>query len=478
MKTSRFDAATNNPAVEAYIGKLLDRSAALRLPDLFGSEHPEALYRVRDRHGISVIALYTPRLSDDQLRGILLYRLVQYMLADQLDPKLIFEHGLECEPASNVSPRDIHVVAGTQAGEILCYFTIECLSQAPEGATLGATQRPLFPVEKVFGHGVYGRTRVLPDLLVKRVRELGRFAKNHQYDSLNELIIRGPVELSLAVLRLLSGSLMQEIDACVGDIEVRVVKKNLDFFHVPTVLVRGVVPYASEGSFGFYNYQNRTRYPFAFLCSDISKTRLDAIERALEQPANQGVMALLALRSERLTVRSRLEPAEGLAPLADAEVPQEGVAMAVRRQELDLGDWLRTTSFFETLSVAEAAVLGTFLERRSVATGETIIRQGGTGDDLYLIESGEAEVVVTNRSGHRVTVKTLGPGDCFGEIAVVTGGERTADVISATPMALLRLSQDAYARYLANLVDVERRVTRTALARAQETLRVVRRSDE
>jgi hypothetical protein len=45
-------------------------------------------------------------------------------------------------------------------------------------------------------------------------------------------------------------------------------------------------------------------------------------------------------------------------------------------------------------------------------------------------------------------------------------------------MALLRLSQEAYARYLANLVDVERRVTRTALARAQETLRAVRRSDE
>jgi CRP-like cAMP-binding protein len=56
----------------------------------------------------------------------------------------------------------------------------------------------------------------------------------------------------------------------------------------------------------------------------------------------------------------------------------------------------------------------------------------------------------------------------------VTGGERTADVIATTPMTLLRLTRDAYARYLAHLVDVESEVTRTALTRTRDTLRAVK----
>ena len=55
----------------------------------------------------------------------------------------------------------------------------------------------------------------------------------------------------------------------------------------------------------------------------------------------------------------------------------------------------------------------------------------------------------------------------------VTGGERTADVIARTPMTLMRLSRDAYTRYLAHLVDVEGQITRTALRRARETLKIV-----
>jgi CRP-like cAMP-binding protein len=113
------------------------------------------------------------------------------------------------------------------------------------------------------------------------------------------------------------------------------------------------------------------------------------------------------------------------------------------------------------------------LERRAAAPGETIVRPGEGGADLYLIETGDADVQVIDRSGQRVTVAALGPGDCFGEIALVTGGERTADVVATTPMSLMRLGRDAYARYLAHLVEVERQIAHTAAVRAQQTLRTV-----
>src|SRR4029450_10982272 len=156
----------------------------------------------------------------------------------------------------------------------------------------------------------------------------------------------------------------------IGDIEEGVAKKNLDFFHIPIVVIHGVVPYAREGTYAFFNYQHQTRYPFAFLCSDIPQARLRAIEEALELPGKQGIMAILALKGDVSAVRSRLEPPGGLAPPTEAAGPQQGVEMAIRRGMLDLGDQLRSTDLFRSLSVAEAAVLGTFLERRTAEPGE------------------------------------------------------------------------------------------------------------
>src|SRR5262249_46829990 len=151
-----------------------------------------------------------------------------------------------------------------------------------------------------------------------------------QHDSLDDLIIRGPVELMLMAFQMLRGPLRQEIDAGVGDFELSVAKKNQDFFHIPSVTIRGVIPYAPEGSFGFFNYQTRTRYPYALLCSEISDHRLAAIERALELPAKQGIMALLALKDDPWERRTTLEPPGGFMPLTEVDVAEQGGAMAIR----------------------------------------------------------------------------------------------------------------------------------------------------
>ena len=68
---------------------------------------------------------------------------------------------------------------------------------------------------------------------------------------------------------------------------------------------------------------------------------------------------------------------------------------------------------------------------------------------------------------------TLGPGSTFGEIALVTGGERTADVVAVTAMTLMRLTSKDYARYLSHLTDVERQLVHTAAIRTRDTLRTV-----
>jgi cAMP-dependent protein kinase regulator len=151
--------------------------------------------------------------------------------------------------------------------------------------------------------------------------------------------------------------------------------------------------------------------------------------------------------------------------------------MEMRRQLLDTGEQLRTTTLFRDLSVAEATVLGTFMERRVHQRGDLVVRQGDPGDALFLIESGEAEVRVAGSRGQSTQVATLGPGDFFGEIALVTGGERSANVMALSQLTVMYLSAEAYGRYLERGSDVGQQVTQAAVSRMRDTAQRVPRGD-
>ena len=60
--------------------------------------------------------------------------------------------------------------------------------------------------------------------------------------------------------------------------------------------------------------------------------------------------------------------------------------------------------------------------------GDTIVRQGETGDCMYVIQSGELEVVHTTSSGEEQQLAVLGVGDFFGEMAVFEKAVRSATV--------------------------------------------------
>ena len=83
------------------------------------------------------------------------------------------------------------------------------------------------------------------------------------------------------------------------------------------------------------------------------------------------------------------------------------------------------------------ARLTTGSSERTYGPGETIVRAGEPGDELFVILEGEVRV---ERGGR--TRRTLGPGDFFGEIAVLTGGLRTADAIARGPARCLAVPRD------------------------------------
>lgn len=474
METPGINLLHVSADAEGFVHGLLESAAGERLPELFKTPHPNALYHMANRNGVSTVVLRTRELREDQLVQLMKYRLAQYLAVNFVNAQMIFEAGLEHEPLSSVSPEDVHVIAGSaETGRLLCYATLEARRPANARTTLRMRDRPLFPVERIHGWGIYNRLRVLPDLPAAKLLELGRFVKNQRLPVGDELGVRGPVEVAVALFRTLSGPLRLEVEAIIGDLEEGVALQNLAFFHVPMVVIHGTVPYEAETSYFFPRYQNCTVYPFAALASDISSAmlaRLDAVERALAHPGRQGLAALFALKRDLQVPISSLEPPEGLAPLTAVMLPQREVAMQSRRHMLDVGECLRAMSLFRNLSVAEAAILGTLIERRTYAAGEIIVRRGQVGDALFLIEAGRAEIRMRGWTRSPVTVASLGPDDFFGELALATGTEIISDVVAVTPVTLLRLTKDDYARYLLPTPDIEREIVRTAAARAAEAV--------
>jgi CRP/FNR family transcriptional regulator, cyclic AMP receptor protein len=75
--------------------------------------------------------------------------------------------------------------------------------------------------------------------------------------------------------------------------------------------------------------------------------------------------------------------------------------------------------------------------------GATIVQEGAPGDTFFTIVEGEADV----RRGTR-RVAQMGPGDFFGEIALLDGGPRTASIVARTPVVAIRLNRAGFARML------------------------------
>jgi len=118
--------------------------------------------------------------------------------------------------------------------------------------------------------------------------------------------------------------------------------------------------------------------------------------------------------------------------------------------------------------------LRNYFRRVEVEPGTDIVREGDEGDSFYLLDDGSAEVFISQDD--KFGVKTLGPGDSFGVMALLEGEKRTASVRACTRCSLYCLSKEA----LDELAQGEDRTIFTSLLKnlLRDQIRYMRISNE
>jgi len=90
---------------------------------------------------------------------------------------------------------------------------------------------------------------------------------------------------------------------------------------------------------------------------------------------------------------------------------------------------LQKVPLFADLDARELEQIAATMRERVFAAGDTVTEEGAGGAGFFVVESGEAEVTVEGTPR-----RTIGPGDYFGEIALLTGSERTATITATTEL--------------------------------------------
>jgi CRP/FNR family cyclic AMP-dependent transcriptional regulator len=150
------------------------------------------------------------------------------------------------------------------------------------------------------------------------------------------------------------------------------------------------------------------------------------------------------------------------------------VRAAVRRTVgLNEDEILAKVPLFSGLPAEERARLARLLRPRRYARGEVIFLEGDEGTALCLIAEGRVRIQLTGADGREVVITVYGPGDFFGELALLDGEPRSADAIAQDASRAFWLQREDFAAFL----EIHPRAAMTMLAslsrRLRHTTRVV-----
>jgi len=158
-------------------------------------------------------------------------------------------------------------------------------------------------------------------------------------------------------------------------------------------------------------------------------------------------------------VKHPVEPeARFYSTLPPPEAPAAAPAPAPQRDNTPQGQAERereASRFFAGFPQTALEKLLTSTCVRTFAPADVIVREGEPGMSLFLIENGTVEVHTTDPAGRLVVLAELGPGDFFGEVAVLTGRPRTATIVAKESVTVIEITRDDLERVVRDHPEVK-----------------------
>ena len=126
---------------------------------------------------------------------------------------------------------------------------------------------------------------------------------------------------------------------------------------------------------------------------------------------------------------------------------------------------IESVEIFGPLSVEEKEVVARSAIRSVYAPGELILRRGDPGDSMFVIYRGNVQVRLPSPEGNTQQVAELKPGSFFGEMALLTGEPRNADILAASEVETLEIRKGVLQQLLDNNVALAEALSRTIAER-------------
>lgn len=148
-------------------------------------------------------------------------------------------------------------------------------------------------------------------------------------------------------------------------------------------------------------------------------------------------------------------------------ITEETEKADVLEAENRIFEQLRGVPLFDPLTDQETRSLASRARVERYFHNEVVMRQGEPGDSLYIIDEGSVEVVVSH-NGRSEKLADLGPSAIIGEMALMTGAERTATVTASVPTQFVVIDREAFRKTLLQNPHIAEQISETLATRQEQ----------